>query len=77
MRLDKGSSVVAHWLVSSVWILDKDCIRGGENDHEEEYGGEDQIYGNKDYTHDTGHNSLRLVSINWEINISQLFLPVG
>lgn len=41
LRLDKGPSVVAHWLVSSIWILDKDCITGGENDHEEEYGGED------------------------------------
>jgi len=60
LRLDERSAVIAHWLVSSVWVLAckcVDCADEYENDQNKGKGGVDN---EEDDTHDTGHQA-RLV----------------
>lgn len=59
LRLDEAATIVAHWLVASIWVLGRDCDdRSNQYDDQQDQREGSVVY-KEDDTHDTSDDTLR------------------
>lgn len=62
--LDEGSTVVAHWLVTGIWVLRNQGVDGGDKNQNQENEGEDSV-------HDKEYNSQDTTDKSWFLKDSR------
>lgn len=60
LRLDEGTTIVAHGLVACVGVLGEKREAGRNKEHDEEDKREDSVVDEEDHTHNTRDDGLRL-----------------
>lgn len=58
LRLDEGTSVVAHWLVASIRVPGEDRESGSDKNHKKQDEGKNSIVDEEDDAHDSGYDTL-------------------